>query len=180
MLCPRMADERSPTIRDSGDKHRGEQRTSPYPMSRLAPVHDLVDVAKQIRDADAMLGAVASAELSQIAEQIRALQERARSVLEAASENLALHQARCSFQKRPGHVYHLYERADGERWLSMIGPAEWGSDDADRVFRGSYRLELDQSFTRVDGQEAGEPNGRAVVAASQLAQSLPRLGTGTR
>lgn len=169
-------DERSPTVRDAGDKHRGEQRTSPYPMSRLAPVHDLVDVAKQIAAADAMLGAVASAELSQIAEQIRALQDRARAVLEAANESLVLHQARCSFQKRPGHVYHLYERRDGERWLSMIAPAEWGGDDTDRVFRGSFRLELDQSFTRVDGE--APHRDRPVVAASELVQSLPRMGSG--
>lgn len=177
MLSPRMADERSPTIRDTGDKHRGEQRTSPYPMSRLAPVHDLVDVAKQIAAADAMLGAVASAELSQIAEQIRALQERARVVLEAANESLVLHQARCSFQKRPGHVYHLYERGDGQRWLSMIGPTEWGSDEADRIFRGSYRLELDQSFSRVDGEHPSRE--RPVVTASELVQGLPRMGSGT-
>jgi hypothetical protein len=169
-------DARSPTVRDAGDKHRGEQRTSPYPMSRLAPVHDLVDVAKQISAADAMLGAVASAELSLIAEQIRALQERARTVLEAANENLGIHQARCSFQKRPGHIYHLYERGDGQRWLSMIDPSEWGDTSADRVFRGSYRLELDQSFTRMDG--GGAVQERPVVTATELVRSLPRMGAG--
>ncbi len=178
MLWGRMSDDpRSPTTRDRGEKHRGEQRTSPYPMSRLAPVHDLVDVARQIAAADTMLGAVASAELSQIAEQIRALQERARAVLEAANESLTIHQARCSFQKRPGHVYHLYERRDGQRWLSMIGPTEWGSEDADRAFCGSFRLELDQSFSRLDGEGAGRE--RPVVSASELIQSRPRLGVGS-
>ena len=178
MLWGRMSDDpHRPTMRDRGDKHRGEQPTSPYPMSRLVPVHDLDDVAKQIAAADAMLGAVASAELSQIAEQIRALQERARSVLEAANESLAIHQARCSFQKRPGHVYHLYERRDGQRWLSMIGPAEWGTDDPDRSFCGSFRLELDQSFSRLDGE--GAARERPVAAASELIQSRPRLGAGS-
>ena len=112
-------------MRDTGDKHDGPARTSPYPTSRLAPVHDLVDVARQIAEADTVLGAVASAELTQIADQIRALQDRARAVLDAARESLSIHHARCSFQKRPGHVYHLYARTDGERWLSMIGPQEW-------------------------------------------------------
>jgi hypothetical protein len=124
-----------------------------------------------------MLGAVASAELSQIADQIRALQDRARIVLEAANESLVLHKARCSFQKRPGHVYHLYERRDGERWLSMIAPTEWGADDVDREFRGSFRLELDQSFTRVDGDRGARE--RPVVPASELVHGLPRLATGS-
>ena len=175
-IFPRVNDRDPSTVRDSGAKHIGEQRTSPYPMSRLAPVHDLVDVARQIAEADTMLGAVASAELTQIAEQMRALKERARVVLEAASESLAIHRARCSFAKKPGHTYHLYERADGERWLSMIGPAEWGSESADRIFRGSYRLELDQAFTKLD-VAGGAP--RAVVAASELlAHGVPRLGVG--
>ncbi len=172
-----MTDRDPSTVRDTGAKHIGEQRTSPYPMSRLAPVHDLVDAARQIAEADTMLGAVASAELTQIAEQMRALKERARVVLEAASESLAIHRARCSFQKRPGPVYHLFERADGERWLSMIGPSEWGGDSADRIFRGSFRLELDQSFTRVD---VGSSPGRPVVPASELVAQSARLGAGER
>jgi len=160
-------------MRDDGTKHDGPQRTSPYPTSRLAPVHDLVDVARQIADADAMLGAVASAELTQIADQIRALQERARVVLDAARESLSLHHARCSFVKRPGHVYHLYEQAAGDRWLSMIGPDEWGSSPSDRSFLGSYRLELDQSWTRVDVAASGASPRLTLRASELVVGSLP-------
>lgn len=160
-------------MRDTGDKHDGPARTSPYPTSRLAPVHDLVDVARQIAEADVTLGAVASAELTQIAEQIRALQQRARVVLDAAHESLSIHHARCSFQKRPGHVYHLYARTDGERWLSMIGPDEWGGASApDRSFLGSYRLELDQSWSRVDVAGEGAAPRLALRASELLVRSL--------
>lgn len=164
------------TTRDTGGKHAGAPRTSPYPMSRLAPVHDLVDVAKQIATADSMLGAVASAELAQIAEQIRSLQDRAREVLAAASASLEIHRAHCAFQKRPGHVYHLYARADGTLWLSMIGPDEWRGPDPDRQPRGSYRLELDQSFTRVDVADVAP---RPIVTASALV-GAPALDDGSR
>lgn len=145
--------------RDDGGKHTGEARTSPYPVSRLAPVHDLVDVAKRIQEADAVVGAVASAELSVIAEQIRRLQEEAQRVLERTRRNLDLHRARCTFVRKPGGVYHLYRRTDGELWFSMIGPDEWGSTDPSRAFAGSYRLELDQSWTRLD--EGGPEPERA-------------------
>jgi hypothetical protein len=174
-----MTDEArsGPTLRDSGDKHRGEQRTSPYPMSRLAPVHDLVDVARQIAEADRMIGVVASAELTLIADQIRALQDRARTILAEARESLDIHQARCGFQKRPGHVYHLYARAEGERFLSMIGPEEWG-EGGGRTFLGSFRLELDQSWTRVDTGE-GRPAPEPMRASELLGRALP-TGDGPR
>lgn len=151
-----MSDE---TKKDEGGKHLGPARTSPYPMSRLAPVHDLVDVARRIAEADAMVGAVASAKLRTIADQIRALQDEARRILEETRETLDLHRARCSFARKPGGVYHLYRRPDGELYFSMLAPADWaGSPPHEPV--GSYRLELDQSWTRVGegGPEAGAPS----------------------
>lgn len=151
------------TLRHEGGKHEGEQRTSPYPMSRLAPAHDLVDVAKQIADADAMVGAVASARLELIARQIRALQDEARTILADTARDLDLHRARCAFAKRPGQVYHVYQREGGEAWISMISPDEWR--ETPPGYAGSYRLELDQSWTRVDGEHApAEPRDpRALV-----------------
>lgn len=147
----------STTKRDDGAKHEGAQRTSPYPLSRLAPAHDLVDVAKRIAEADAMVGAVASGKLGVIAEQIRALQDEARRILDETRRDLDLHRARCSFVRRPGQTYHLYRRReDGELWFSMIAPDEWrGATASD--FEGSFRLELDQSWTRVDGRDEEEP-----------------------
>lgn len=158
------------TKRDEGNKHLGPARTSPYPVSRLAPVHDLVDVAKRIADADVMIGATAGAKLRIIADQIQALQEEARRILEDTRRDLDLHRARCSFVQRPGHTYHLYRRADGELWFSMIGPDEW-SEAGDREYVGSYLLGLDQSWKRV---EPGE-----VVDAGAQPQELVRRLLGT-
>ncbi len=129
-----------------GDKHRGPAHSSPYGLSRLAPAMTLVDVAKEIEVADAMIGTVAHSKLKVIAEQIRALQQSARVVLDAARRDLELHRARCAFTRRPGHTYHLYEKPDGTLYWSMVGPEEWGSAPP-HAFRGSYRLEADQSWT---------------------------------
>lgn len=143
-------------MRDEGPKHEGPARTSPYPMSRLAPAHDLIDVARQIAGADAMVGAVASARLETIARQIQALQDEARAVLEETARDLDLHRARCAFSKRPGQIYHVYRRETGEAWISMVSPDEWG--ETPPGYFGSYRLELDQRWTRVDGaSEAAAP-----------------------
>src|SRR5690606_6337027 len=102
-------------------------------------------------------------------DQIQALQEQARRILEDTRKDLDLHRARCSFVRRPGQTYHLYRRGDGELWFSMIGPDEWRGGGTSE-FVGSYRLELDQSWTRVDG-EAGEHDEHA-PAPQELVRRL--------
>jgi hypothetical protein len=128
------------------------QRTSPYPLSRLSAPHDLVEVAREIQVADAALAGVTVAKLRTIAEQIRALQAQAGAVLEAARHDSALHHATCNFQKRVGQIYHLYRRADGSRWFSMLSPEEWGTPKD--AFEGSYRLEPDMTWTPVEAAAA--------------------------
>jgi hypothetical protein len=141
----RVDHEAEPLQRAGAGHHDGPASTSPYPLSRLAPTFDLVDVAREIQKADAALGNVTVAKLRTIAEQIRALQAQAAEVLEDARRASALHHAICRFQKRPGHVYHLYRRADGARYFSMLSPAEWGN--APDAFEGSFRLEADMTWT---------------------------------
>ena len=136
-------------VRHEGPRHPGPAHSSPYPVSRLAPTHDLVDTARQIAEADQILGTVVHGKLSVIAEQIRSLQEQARRLLAEAQQHAVLHRARCSFQKRVGHTYHLYERSDGSSWLSMLSPEDWRGGPP-HAFAGSFRLEADMSWTRVD------------------------------
>jgi len=131
---------------DHDERHDGPAHTSPYGLSRLAPAITLVDTAKEIERADELIGTVAHAKLKTIADQIRALQQQARGVLEEAKRDLELHRASCSFSRRPGHTYHLYEKADGALYWSMLSPADWGDEPPHR-FTGTYRLEADQSWT---------------------------------
>ncbi len=140
-----MADDDA-LARHAGPRHPGPARNSPYPVSRLAPAHDLVDTARQIAEADQIMGTVVHGKLEVIAAQIRALQGQAREIMEQARDNASLHRARCNFQKRVGHTYHLYERPDGSSYLSMLGPQDW-RDEPPHPFKGSFRLESDMSWT---------------------------------
>jgi len=117
-------------------------------MSRLAPRFELVDLAAEIARADETVTLVASARLDVIRQQIVALQEQARVVLDEAARAARLHRARCNFRKVPGRVYHLYRRDDGELYFSMLAPEDW-SGAPPHAFEGSYRLEADQTYTRV-------------------------------
>ncbi|HEX5656030.1 MAG TPA: DUF2452 domain-containing protein [Polyangiales bacterium] len=129
-------------------KHRGPERASPYAVSRLSGPVSLVDAAREIERADQWIASTSNAKLEQIAAQMRALREQAEQVLSEAREHASLHRADARFARHPGKTYHLYERPDGARYWSMLSPDDWRGT-APHTFVGSYRLELDQSWTSV-------------------------------
>lgn len=138
-----------------GELHHGDARSAPYPVSRLGAAVDLVDIARQISTAESHINTRLSSKLQLIADQIRHLQDEARTVLESAQRDQELHQAQCNFKRIPGKLYHLYRRGDGTRYFSMLGPDEW-SGKPPHPFVGSYRLENDMSWT--PASELGSPD----------------------
>lgn len=124
------------------------EHSSPYPLSRLAPPITLLDLAREIAQADQMITNRVDAQLEVIARQIRGLQDEARRVLEEATRDKDLHRAQCAFPKRAGHVYHLYRRTDGSLYFSMLSPADWHNPP--HSFCGSFRLEADFSWTSLE------------------------------
>lgn len=50
------------------------------------------------------------------------LQNQAVDILKEVEKNKMLHGAACNFAKKPGHVYHLYQRSTGQNYFSMISP----------------------------------------------------------
>lgn len=57
-----------------------------------------------------------------ITDQVQFLQEQADAILREASRDTMLHSVACNFVKRPGQVYHLYEKTDGQLYFSMLSP----------------------------------------------------------
>lgn len=129
----------------TGGHHHGESSTAPYPTSRLAPQVELVDLARQISEADAMVNTRVSAKLKVIADQIKSLQAEARMVLEEAQLDQDLHRAECNFKRIPGKVYHLYQKAGGQIYFSMLSPDDW-QGRSPHQYINSYRLEADMSW----------------------------------
>jgi hypothetical protein len=123
-------------------------------------------MARQIAEADRVIGTVVHAKLEVIAEQIRHLQQQARTILDQAKDSAALHRAVCRFQKKPGRIYHLYERPDGSSYLSMLSPADWGEPPHPHL--GSYRLEHDMSWTPA-GESGPERTKELLAIAGVLA-----------
>jgi hypothetical protein len=145
---PKAMDAPPPEI-DPG-RYEGPAHAAPYALQRTGPSFDLVDVAAQIQAADQTLATMTMGKLGLIADQIARLQAEARVLLERARRDAELHRVACRFEKRPGGVYHLYRRTgDGTLWFSRLAPEEWVTPQP-QTFEGSFRLELDQSFSRVD------------------------------
>jgi len=133
--------------------HQGDARSSPYPTSRLAPAFGLVELANELEKADLVLTSKTNAQLELIAEQIRALQSQAREILEKARDDMDLHSAQCGFRKIPGRTYHLYQNTQGKLQFSMLSPQDWGGNPPQH-FIGSFRLEVDMSWTNLEDQAA--------------------------
>ncbi len=134
-------------------KYKGENvpeppHRSPYPVSRLSPGIELVDLAKEIGDADDALTRQATAQLRLLAEQIEQLRARARDILAQTRENQELHRVQCSFSKKAGQSYHLYEKKGGRLVFSMIAPDEWITDPP-FAYVGTYRLEADKTWQKI-------------------------------
>lgn len=160
-----MSDDQSKKYQ--GPAHQGPDHASPYPVSRLAPATQLVDLAKQIDQADAMLNTRVSAKLQVIADQVRVLQAEARSILEQTQRDQDLHRVQCNFKRQPGRIYHLYRRADDSRYFSMLSPAEWRGEPP-HEFLGSYRLEADMSWTPAEAID--EPDDTQMLVQRLLEQ----------
>ena len=132
----------------SGDNVQAAGRSSPYPVARLSAPISLVDKAKLIESASATLSTVTNAKLETLAEQMRALQAQARAILDKAEQDLLLHEAECRFRPLVGRSYHLYRAAAGGLFFSMLAPEERASGSPED-YQGEYRLEADQSWTRM-------------------------------
>ncbi len=133
----------------SGPNHDGPALSSPYPTHRLSSSISLVDTAQQIEAASERIASQTNAQLQLIAAQMRQLQEQARAILEKAQTDVSVHRAECRLQKIPGKIYHLYERADESRFLSLLSPDDYGGAPP-HTHLGSFRLELDQSWSRIE------------------------------
>ncbi len=132
-----------------GKRHHGSARNSPYPVSRVAPPIDLVDMAKEIEQADDMVNTKVSSKLKVIADQISGLREEARQILKEGSRDQELHRVKCNFKRVPGHIYHLYQKEDGRCYFSMLSPEDWNNTPP-HVYMGSYMLGADQSWTPLE------------------------------
>ncbi|XP_003702534.1 uncharacterized protein C1orf50 homolog [Megachile rotundata] len=131
---------------------------------------DLVALALEIQKADNFIKANACSKLQVIADQIKSLKKQAENILIETDWNMKLHHVACNFVKHPGHVYHLYQRETGQLYFSMLSPEEWGTSAPSQTYKGSYRLEQDQSWTPLN---LTEKKNKEMAMLAKLFSTLP-------
>ena len=133
---------------------------------------DLEKLIETLTQSETHVKNTAYNKLSVIGEQIKFLQKQAHEILANASKDSELHNLPCNFVKSPGQIYHLYERPSGDKFWSMVSPEEFGSSCKNEHL-GSYRMEVDRSFTRTDQlQEYSENRKFAESLFSKQSQNL--------
>jgi hypothetical protein len=142
--------------------HQGADYNAPYPVSRMAPSFELVNLAEEISQADTTLAAHASGKLRLIAKQIKALQDEARLVLEQTQRDQLLHRAQCNFKRQPGKIYHLYQKTNGTSYFSMLTPVDW-CNKPPHTFLGSYQLQMDMSWIPVEELSSNNDETEEIV-----------------
>ena len=83
-------------------RYQGPSAAAPYPLSRMAPAFDLVDIARQIQDSHQTIATMTEGKLKLLADQMRAIQEKAQTLLEKASATQSC--TRCRAVSKKGRV----------------------------------------------------------------------------
>jgi hypothetical protein len=120
-----------------------------FPTRTLDPPISIVDQAKEIENAESLVKTVVNSKLEVILNQIRLLQEQAREIIQTAHSDMELHKVKCSFQKTPGEIIHLYEKEDKTQYFSLLSPTDWNNSPPHKYI-SSYRMKLDRSFEKAE------------------------------
>uniref|UniRef100_A0AC34F4A3 Uncharacterized protein n=1 Tax=Panagrolaimus sp. ES5 TaxID=591445 RepID=A0AC34F4A3_9BILA len=123
---------------------------------------DLVSLAHSIQSSKEFVNQNTMSKLTVIAEQMKALEDQARSILEKTKVDHDLHNVPCNVQKIPGKIYYLWQKPSGEKFFSLLSPDEWSNTK--NMHLGTYRFEYDRTFTE-------EKDFRAIKEKQRLVES---------
>ncbi|XP_048752460.2 uncharacterized protein C1orf50 homolog [Ostrea edulis] len=163
---------------ESNSRPGGVQLVSTARTNKTADPMDLVELATTIQKADEFVKATAGSKLTEIANQIRYLQGRAKKALEEANRDNRLHHYACNLVKKPGTTYYLYERDSGQKYMSILSPEEWGSS-CPHDFSGAYKLEHDMSWTPIEELEERSQQFALIDKILDTQKALPEKEAST-
>jgi hypothetical protein len=117
----------------------------PYPHTVGSAVIKPIDRGKVTGLAVAAMYEQTEMQLDQIRKQVELLAAQAQEIQRRVEISERIYQVGMNFKPLIGHVYHLYSRADGSEFLSMVAPAEWGRS-AKIEFQASVKLLADHTW----------------------------------
>ncbi len=88
-------------------------------------------------------------QLDQIRQQIELLAKQAQEIRKRKELSMMIYDAKLTFKPQIGHIYHLYEKKDGNHMLSLVGPNEWGQSGPFKQFVSSVKLLADHTWVEI-------------------------------
>ena len=85
-------------------------------------------------------------QMDQIFEQMKLLAKQANGLKERAEVSMQIYNADINFDPVLGEIYFLYEKKDGVRTLSLIGPDEWKKEMPFKEFIAKVQLLADHTW----------------------------------
>ena len=74
------------------------------------------------------------------------IKEEYRKLIESYEWNKLVYNSEFRFEPIKGQTYHLYQKENGDLFLSLIAPDEWN-----QIFIGSYRIDSNDKWVKVNG-----------------------------
>lgn len=92
-------------------------------------------------------------QLKMIYEQMKVLAQQVQDIKKRVHISDIIYGVKMSFTPVMGKTYYLYEQNNGERYLSLISPKEWGDKMADQKYLAEVRLNADHTWKIIDAVE---------------------------
>ncbi len=88
----------------------------------------------------------AQQQMAMLKRQAEALMEEARRIEERLRLSAQIFEADVNFTPVVGQIYHLYNRESGSKFLSLIGPRQWGERTKPLEHLGTFRYLADSTW----------------------------------
>lgn len=89
-------------------------------------------------------------QLKIIYEQMKVLAQQVQDIQKRVHISDLIYGVKMSFTPVIGKTYFLYQLDDGERYLSLISPLEWGDKMKDQKYLAEVRLNADHTWKIID------------------------------
>lgn len=74
------------------------------------------------------------------------IKEEYKKLIQEYEWNKLVYNSEFRFEPIKGQTYHLYQKENGDLFLSLIAPDEWN-----QIFIGSFRIDSNDKWVKVDG-----------------------------
>lgn len=93
----------------------------------------------------------AQQQMAMLKRQAEALMEEARRIEERLRLSAQIFEADVNFTPVVGQIYHLYNRENGRKFLSLVGPRQWGERSKPLEHLGTFRFLADSTWEPFPG-----------------------------